>query len=939
MKKRTIYIFIIVLVLISMTACKKKDPPSSSLGNIKGTVLSNEGRDPIYGVKVEVASGSIVKKLETNQNGEYSTAVPAGNIVITASRAGYIAQKVTVVLEKNAQLSVTPILLVLEENAISIEGTATFAAGVPDWSANVYAEISIMDDGLKYADMETIKAGTLKTSAYRIGGLRRDRNYIISARAANLPGDAIKDGPNTQTNKSIIRKSEIADPEKSTFTINVGPETNALVAAIELYLANTGRKLNDDGVDADLDAIQSAADPRQRAIELSTTTVQGTIQDILGEPLGEATVVIVGSNPQKSTVSDIGNGTFAITEVPIRYQSVSAGKAPRYLTAGQDVLELVAGVPCNVTLLLVPNPAVITGDLNAAAVLMADNSSGALSGWLTDAFSYTFLGVAKDRATAIAELPAAYVAVYPGPDTTYQSIGGSKTNFSFGNDNWTMRRETTFVRCSYRASGTVQYGNKRWQLVTLTIENEVRLPKAPTALTVTGGDASADVGWTAPVPEDAEIDGYRIYRTDTATKPADAAVPIGSTGIGSSYLESSLTTGRYYYWVRSVDEYSGVEILSDYSLPKQVYVVNALETVQQFVAYALAREEDSMTGMLAADFKWMPVGALYSSTNKTLFVYDMLEQFGTTAPIACRWDLQLSDPAFSRSTLGGNTIIKVSGSLAGRFSDLYPDRTRRWLEVLETWEVSLIDGKLRYFNAGARELYPGAPTAFTCTNMSTLEEDQIVKLAWQKPNDPALAGYRIYRNEANDFSMAVEVANVTNPASTAHSVSYISGKQIYYWIVACDSYGEVSAPSTPVLTGVPNEIRELAENFLNASYREAAVDVKKYTTVDFYAYLLKSQYTLASYCNFENFGMPVAPPYELANYRVLNQDPAVSSSTGGDGWNEIRVSDDWLRYELTFIVKGGGTICTWSGISCTNIVVQIANVNDEWKVFAANFLN
>ena len=916
MKKRTIYIFIIVLVLISMTACKKKDPPSSSLGNIKGTVLSNEGRDPIYGVKVEVASGSIVKKLETNQNGEYSTAVPAGNIVITASRAGYIAQKVTVVLEKNAQLSVTPILLVLEENAISIEGTATFAAGVPDWSANVYAEISIMDDGLKYADMETIKAGTLKTSAYRIGGLRRDRNYIISARAANLPGDAIKDGPNTQTNKSIIRKSETADPEKSTFTINVGPETNALVAAIELYLANTGRKLNDDGVDADLDAIQSAADPRQRAIELSTTTVQGTIQDILGEPLGEATVVIVGSNPQKSTVSDIGNGTFAITEVPIRYQSVSAGKAPRYLTAGQDVLELVAGVPCNVTLLLDPNPAVIAGDLNAAAVLMADNSGGALSGWLTDAFSYTFLGVARDRATAIAELPAAYVAVYPGPDTTYQSIGGSKTNFSFGNDNWTMRRETTFVRCSYRASGTVQYGNKRWQLVTLTIENEVRLPKAPTALTVTGGDASADVGWAAPLPNDPEIDGYRIYRTTTAATPEDTAIPIGSVGKDSaSFAESSLTTGRYYYWVRSVDEYSGVEILSDYSLPKQVYVVNALETVQQFVAFALARDKAGMAAMLATDFKWMPVGELYASIDQTHFVNDMYDQFGTTAPIACCWELQLSSPTFSRSTAGTSVTIAVPGSLAGRYSDLYSTRTRRWMEVLETWKVSLTDGKLQYFSAGARELYPGTPTAFICTNMNSLELDNAVNLAWQTPEDPQLAGYRIYRGTKNDFSQALEFDEVSDPAATAFSADYFPGAPVYYWIVACDSYGEVSAPSTPVLTGVPNEIRELAESFLEASYRKSEADVKLYTTVDFNAYRLTTKFPLESYCDFTDFSM-AASPYELVFSRpVLGE----------------------LKYELTFIVKDGGTICTWSRISCTSIIVQISSVDGKWKVFAATF--
>lgn len=937
MNKRITCILVIVLVLLSMTACKKNDN-NSGLGNIKGTVLSKQTNKPIYGVTVEVTSGKTVKKLETNEKGQYSTAVPAGNVTITASRAGYRTQHVTATLQKNAQLNLDPILLETEDDVISIEGTATFAPSLPNWSAKVFVEVSIVDDNQKYADMKEVSAGTVQSASYHIEGLKRDRNYIIIGRAANLPGDAKIDGPQTQTIKNIIRKSEMADPEQNVFTVNISPETNELVAAVELYLVNTGRGLNDAGVDDDLDAIMEADDPLQMAITLSTTTVRGTIQDILSEPLGEATVVIIGSNPQLSAVSNATDGSFAITLVPIRYQGVRAEKAPRYLAAEQNGLELTAGVPCNLTLRLDPNPAVIAADLIEAAALMADNSSSNLSRWLTDDFSYTFLAEApKNKTTIMEELPASYVSISPGPETTYNSVDGSKTDFDFYNDNWIMRRETTYVRHSYTASGTVRYGEKRWQLVSLTINNEVRLPKAPTSLKVTAGDALAKVEWTAPVPNDPEIDGYKIYRTSTATKPAEGASPIASTGSVLSYQESSLSTGTYYYWVRSVDEYEGVEILSDYSLCKEVYVVNALETVQQFIAYALARNKAAMTGMLAEAFEWKPVGEPGYSTDKGRFVDEMDEQFGTTTPLACRWDLKLSDPTFSRSTTGSNVTIKVPGLIAGRFSDLYPNRTRRWMEVLETWEVSLIDGKLRYFNAGTRELYPATPAGFTCTNMTTLEQDAVVKMSWQKPDDPELAGYRIYRNIENDFSSAEVVGNITNPAQiTDNSIEYISGEQVFYWIVAYDNYGEESAPSNPILTGVPDEIRVLAENFLLASYNKNATDVKKYVTADFFAYLLKEQYSLARYCNFEDFDMPVAPPYDLAYFEVLNP----SSSVGkGVDQNEIRASDDWMRYELTFIVKGGGTICQWAGISCTNIVVQISYVNDEWKVFAANFLN
>ena len=155
--------------------------------------------------------------------------------------------------------------------------------------------------------------------------------------------------------------------------------------------------------------------------------------------------------------------------------------------------------------------------------------------------------------------------------------------------------------------------------------------------------------------------------------------------------------------------------------------------------------------------------------------------------------------------------------------------------------------------------------------------------------------------------------------------------------MAYDTYGEESLPSNPVLTGLPDEIRVLAENFLQASFEEKETELRKYITTDFFAYLLETQYSLAYYCSFSFFDM-TAPPYEIASYRVLNSGTSVSGGGGAD-WNGIRASDDWTRYELTYIIKGGGTICTWHGTICTNIVVQIANVNNEWRVFAATFLN
>jgi hypothetical protein len=948
MNKRITCILVIVLVLLSMTACKKNDN-NSGLGNIKGTVLSKQTNKPIYGVTVEVTSGKTVKKLETNEKGQYSTAVPAGNVTITASRAGYRTQHVTATLQKNAQLNLDPILLEIEDDVISIEGTATFAPSLPNWSAKVFVEVSIVDDNQKYADMKEVSAGTVQSASYHIEGLKRDRNYIIIGRAANLPGDAKIDGPQTQTIKNIIRKSEMADPEQNVFTVNISPETTELVAAVELYLVNTGRGLNDAGVDDDLDAIMEADDPLQMAITLSTTTVRGTIQDILSEPLGEATVVIIGSNTQLSAVSNATDGSFAITLVPIRYQGVRAEKAPRYFGAEQTDLELVAGVPCEVTLKLDPNPAVIPQDLNAAAALMTEDagSGGALTDWLTSDFLYTYMMDAPEgKADAMADFKANYVAVRPGTAIDYEAVEESKVEFSFVNENWSMRRVSTYERYGYTASGTVRYGNQRWQLAALTVEGEVRLPLAPNTLTATVGDASAKLGWTAPVPEDPEIDGYKIYRTSTATMPAGDATPIGSVSVGSgggdnaglSYQENNLPTGTYYYWVRSVDEYAGKENLSDYSLCKEVYVVNALQTVQQFVTYALARDKASMTGMLADGFTWMPVGGSSISFDKAAFVNYIYDQFVPLSGLpVCSWVLDTSSLTFNRSTSGTNATVAVPASLAGRFSDSYAGKTRRWREVLETWIISLTNGKLQYFDFGARELLPAAPTNFRWKHV---EDGNTIMLEWNKPNDPELKGYRIYRNTVNDFSKATLVTDLTSTKSD-YSIDDIVDEQYFYWIVAYDNYDAESVPSAPVLIGVPEEIRVLAENFLIASFNKSETQVKQYTSFDFIAYLLYMERTLETYCDFINFSM-AAPPYSIAYYQVINPGPEGGPDKGSDEYS-IRASDDWTRYRLTFVKRDEDgdpvSICTWSGVTCMAITVHITNIDDAWWVYQADFLN
>lgn len=86
-------------------------------------------------------------------------------------------------------------------------------------------------------------------------------------------------------------------------------------------------------------------------------------------------------------------------------------------------------------------------------------------------------------------------------------------------------------------------------------------PSAPTGLTATVSGSSVALGWTAST-DNVGVTGYTVYRGSSAGFTADASSKIG-TASGTSYTDSGLAAGTYYYKVTAADAAGNVSGASD----------------------------------------------------------------------------------------------------------------------------------------------------------------------------------------------------------------------------------------------------------------------------------------------------------------------------------------------------------------------------------------
>lgn len=789
-----------------------------------------------------------------------------------------------------------------------------------DQTKPVYIEVAIVNGP---SVVITLAPGIRKGN-FILEGVLPNRNYIIVARASNDPKFAPE---NTQVLKAFVGKAQMAD---ITAVVNINPATTPLAEAVSLYCENTGYDLNDPAIEADLDSIVAAADPGAVAEGLSTTSVSGTVVNINNVPVSGATVSTVGVLHSATSATD-ASGNFSLVKVPLRCRRLEATCAPRYLAAQSDEIALQQNTSlAGVLIQLMPNPADARSDIREAVRLMVDNSSGNLADYLAEdpnSFTYSLTGstgtTSLDRAGFMATVPGTYREISWLDSDYTQTLTADSKSVTFTISAWTTRDSGTYRRTAYKAQGEAVFEGALWRLKSLNLTDEKKLPVAPVPQ-VTSGDGSATIRWTAS--SDSLVTGYNLYRTATDTAPVDGAVPIKTLGKSEiTYIDADLSTGTYYYWICAVESYdpgTGVQsVFGPLSAGVKAVVFSSRTVVEQFMQCAVNRDQAGMNALLSDSFQAVFPGTTYGMT-KANFVNWAMDVFSLDGVLPNK--LWRVDSAYK----DGNWL-KVRAFQIGHRLNTTPARNSRLIED-ESWEVLNVTGTapvITRFALATPKYYPIAPANVRCTNQGTAESDGHVDLAWDKPDDPELKGYRILRSETQDYSATTArwlqaEGTYLAPDQTTHTDPIsVAGKTYFYWVVAYDNYDintmTEENKNNCVQIGLPAEVKLAAQSFLESTVNHNVTGVRSAVTANFQASQVSRVFTLDAYCAALS---SVPPTLNLASYQFL--------------WAVRDVIDGVETLRVTYTCTG-----TWDQLTISRAEIEVIKVDNVWKVKTATFVD
>lgn len=775
-----------------------------------------------------------------------------------------------------------------------------------DLTRPVYVEVSIADG----PSVKITLAAGQKTGRYALEGVAPGKNYILVAKASNDPLFA---PDKTQVLKALVRNADFKIGLE-VIVVNINSVSTALTDAVVLYCDNTGIDLNDPAIEADLALIVAAPDPLAKAIELSTTQVSGTVQNVNGATVSGATVATVGCINAASSVTDSG-GSFTLMKVPIRCTRLEATSKPRYFPAQSDAIVLKGGtILTGVSIVLRPDPAAAYYDILEAATLMGQDPSSRLGGYLSSGFTFTADGGTLSRDVFLTNVHSMYSEMSWSKSSYQAQVIDDKT-VTFAVSAWITRDAATKRRTAYQAGGGAVFEGSVWSLTPLTLSNGKELPVAP-AIRATGGDGSATLTWTAS--SDSLVTGYNIYRTSDTTAPVEGAVPVKTLAKNvTSYVDTPLTTGDYYYWMRAVEGYTdpvtGVvsSVLGPLSSSAFVHVFSSRTTVEAFMTCALNRDSVEMAKLLSDSFQATVPGSAYK-LSKTAFINWLLDVFSLdSASPAKLWRVD--------SAIKADGFLKVKAFQVGkRLSEVRNARLdeEEWWEVVGTETSATIT---QFIVPSNPVIYPLAPLNFECANPDRAGIDSVI-LTWVKPPDPEIKGYRVLRCQAPDYVTGAtwfpsETSLLPADQTTFTDSTTVAGTTYFYWVIAYDNYDVDTMTeqnmNNYVQIGLPTEVREAALAFLDSSARNDEAGVRATVTPDFQAFRESMLYTLDAYCTAVSSSatFSLQPTYGFAKY-----DP-----------NAVLIS---YNCSLTW---NGGTAYNW-------VEILLVNVNGVWKAKLATFV-
>ncbi|WP_354576115.1 LamG-like jellyroll fold domain-containing protein [Frigoribacterium sp. UYMn621] len=316
-------------------------------------------------------------------------------------------------------------------------------------------------------------------------------------------------------------------------------------------------------------------------------------------------------------------------------------------------------------------------------------------------------------------------------------------------------------------------------------------PTAPTAVTASVSGASVSLNWTAST-DDVGVTGYSVHRGNSADFTAGAANKIANVAT-TSYLDSNLGAGTYYYRVVALDAASNASAASD-------------------VASAVVTDSTAPTA---------PSGVTATATGTSVAV----EWTASTDNVG------VAGYTVYRGTTSGFTAdasSKIADASGTSYADTAPGAGTFFYQVTAKDAAGNVSAASSSASVSiADTTAPTVPSGLTATVAGST-----VTLSWTaSTDDVAVTGYSVYRGASAGFT-----ADASTRIGGATSPSYVdSGLAVgtyYYRVVALDAASNASAASDVASAVVTDSTAPTAPSGVTATATGTSVAVEWTASTD-----------------------------------------------------------------------------------------------------------
>ncbi len=308
--------------------------------------------------------------------------------------------------------------------------------------------------------------------------------------------------------------------------------------------------------------------------------------------------------------------------------------------------------------------------------------------------------------------------------------------------------------------------------VSVTVTDTVA-PSVPTGVTATGGTTSADISWTAST-DNVGVTGYSVYRGSTAGFEADAGSKIADV-TGTTYTDSGLSPGDYYYRVTAVD---GAGNTSGASSASNLVTIAEPDTTAPSVPANVSATVNEST----VDIDWTA-----STDNVGVTGYSVYR--GTSSGFVANAGSRIADVTTNEYTdaglAAGSYYYKVTAvDASGNASDVSAASNEATVVVVDT----------------------EAPS--TPTDLAAASTGSTVDLTWTASTDNVgVTGYTLYRGATAGFT-ANAASSIGDSGTTSYADTGLADGTYYYRVAARDAAGNASTPSASVSVVVGEPVGE-----------------------------------------------------------------------------------------------------------------------------------